>query len=47
VIASRFASQRPDLTSDQIWVDGGGKMQVPLVGEVVAGGRSLGDVTRE
>lgn len=36
-----------DLTSDQIWVDGGGKIQLPLVGEVVAAGRSLGDVTQE
>lgn len=37
----------PDLTSDQIWVDGGGKIQVPLAGEVVAGGRSPGDVRKE
>lgn len=30
----------PDLTSDQVWVDGAGRMQLPLVGEIVAGGRS-------
>jgi polysaccharide export outer membrane protein len=37
----------PDLTSDQIWVDGGGKVQLPLAGEVVAGGRAPGDVQKE
>lgn len=37
----------PELTSDQIWVDGGGKVQIPLAGEIMAGGRSPGDVRKE
>jgi polysaccharide export outer membrane protein len=30
----------PDLSSDQYWVDGSGHVQVPLAGELDAGGRS-------
>ncbi|HZU64667.1 MAG TPA: polysaccharide biosynthesis/export family protein [Novosphingobium sp.] len=28
----------PDLTSDQVWVDGNGRIQLPLAGEMQAGG---------
>lgn len=34
----------PDLTSDQYFVDGNGNLEMPLIGEVVAGGRVPEDV---
>lgn len=37
----------PDLTSDKYFVDGDGRVQVPLVGEIKAAGRSAGDVRQE
>jgi polysaccharide biosynthesis/export protein len=37
----------PDLTNDRYVVDGDGKMQVPLVGEVQAAGRSAGQLRTE
>jgi polysaccharide export outer membrane protein len=37
----------PDLSGDQYWVDGSGHVQVPLAGELVAGGRSAEDLRLE
>lgn len=37
----------PDLTSDQYWVDGSGKLQLPLAGELQAGGRTISQVQQE
>lgn len=36
-----------DLTSDQYWVDGGGKVQVPFAGELDAGGHTTGELQAE
>ena len=36
-----------DLTSDQYWVDGSGMVQVPLAGELVAGGQTTGQLREE
>lgn len=37
----------PDLTSEQYWVDGGGKVQMPLAGELDASGRTIGELREE
>jgi polysaccharide export outer membrane protein len=37
----------PDLTSDQYWVDGSGKVQVPLAGEFAVSGKTTAELRRE
>jgi polysaccharide export outer membrane protein len=37
----------PDLTSDQYWVDGSGKVQVPLAGEFVVAGKTTSELRKE
>jgi polysaccharide export outer membrane protein len=37
----------PDLTSEQYWVDGGGTVQVPMAGDLVAGGRTTGELAQD
>jgi polysaccharide export outer membrane protein len=37
----------PDLTSDQYWVDGSGKVQVPLAGEFEVSGKTTSDLRSE
>ncbi len=39
--------QEPDLSSDAVTIDGGGNIQIPLIGEVIAAGRSPTTVARE
>lgn len=37
----------PDLTSEQYWVDGAGRIQMPLAGEMKVGGRTPNSVREE
>jgi polysaccharide biosynthesis/export protein len=37
----------PDLTSDQYWVDGSGMVQVPLAGNLIAGGHTTDELRQE
>ncbi|RVU04973.1 polysaccharide export protein [Novosphingobium umbonatum] len=37
----------PDLTSEQYWVDGGGTVQVPMAGDLMAGGRTTGELAQD